>query len=418
MTDVSKDDKGYGFLQDPGADALRQQIQLEQYLDAQVERLRHNVSGLLDLDATFGLVNCKLTIALMCLRRTGDENDASHLGRTASERCRAAAAILDELSRENVSLDQWKEIEAHPGHAKARELFNKVILAGGAAYFDDPSGAAHDRAAVSGIIAQAVEKYAQRDDDYEPIVRTERLRGPLRGLFEAFFHVIAPRDQTGPPYGIEEPSDEETLKAERIQLPLSQAVYYYEREVIPGLESKLENDPGNRELQESIAAVYGKIRELKQLEFIPRPKPFVMPHGYYTEGLTQYTADGELLVPVELPVVQRSGINIDRQMELVQDEVARRAAGRGLSPELDEELAYVKRLDSGRRGSSRFPRSKLNTRRGFRLLKMQFPAVAALEDRTVFKRLLVAAADSSSKRLRATVRRIVFEERDDMPFLP
>ena len=131
------------------------------------------------------------------------------------------------------------------------------------------------------------------------------------------------------------------------------------------------------------------------MRFIPRSTPIVVEHGFYTQWLTGYTAEGEALVSVPLRVTYRSGTNLDRAQELIKDEIARQAAGRGICADLDAAYYYLRSLESGIRGSSRTPGLRLNVKRGFRSLKQAAPALARLEDRAELRRLLALVANSS-----------------------
>ena len=104
------------------------------------------------------------------------------------------------------------------------------------------------------------------------------------------------------------------------------------------------------------------MEEYRKLRFFPRSTPVLLEKGYYTEGMTGYTVDGEMLVTVPIPVSFRSGTNLDRIMELVRMDVVRRIAGRGVSPEIDREYRRLRSLESGTRGSSRTASMKLEPR--------------------------------------------------------
>jgi hypothetical protein len=99
----------------------------------------------------------------------------------------------------------------------------------------------------------------------------------------------------------------------------------------------------------------------------------------------------------------RSGTNLDRLKELVQGEVVRRLAGRRVCPELDRDLAFRKRAASGRYGSSRVPRFKLDLKRGYGALKSLYPALQRLED----KKEIATLIDLVRNRGRGAARRAV-----------
>ncbi len=134
--------------------------------------------------------------------------------------------------------------------------------------------------------------------------------------------------------------------------------------------------------------------------------------------MTFYSADGELLVPIPLPVTMRSGTNLDRKMELVRADLVRRLAGRGLSPELDREYRRLKGLESGIRGSSRAASLKLDAQWGFRVLKQSFPSLARLEDKQGFLELAGLAESGSLGASERKVSALLARDRAAVPGLP
>jgi hypothetical protein len=158
--------------------------------------------------------------------------------------------------------------------------------------------------------------------------------------------------------------------------------------MMPDLERQLAENPADPLLQRQRQALCEKLTELRRMRFIPRSTPIVVERDFYTDWWSGYTADGELLVSVPLPVRLRSGTNLDRLKELVQGEVVRRLAGRRVCPELDRDLRFRKSLASGRYGSTRLPRFKLDLHRGFGALKSLYPALQRLEDKRELSGLL------------------------------
>ena len=135
-------------------------------------------------------------------------------------------------------------------------------------------------------------------------------------------------------------------------------------------------------------------------------------HGLYTQWLTGYTVDGEALVSVPLRVTYRGGTNLDRAQQLIQDEITRKAAGRGISPDLDASYHHLRSLESGIRGSSRTPSLRLNAKRGFRTLKQAVPSLARLEDRTELRRLMALVTSSSRWRAEREIAALLAAGRD------
>ena len=392
--------------------AIREQLRFETQLEEKYNRFHLQYTGLKDLDVILDLINCKFSITLASMEfveNSSDQSSRERVMRLAGEKARDAVARLEALLDINVSEDQKTEIGLSSAYAAVRENFNTIMVKGGSFFFEKQSDNWTDIKIISKAVADAIHKYILPDDNYEPLFKTEGLPEPLRRIANVFFSNLAPEGQSDPPYGIEDPEEQEIYSSDKIKLPLSQAIHYYEHERIPELESSLKANPGDPEIQKKIEHLRERVTEYKKLVFFPRSIPIVAPRGFYTEGLTQYTEDGELLVEVALPVKWKSGTNLDRQQELVKDDVARRLAGKGICPELDDELARLKRIDSGRKGSTLFPRSKLNTRIGFRNLKRRYPALSLLDNKKDFKRLVEKARAGKSSNLRKLVEDKLFQ---------
>jgi hypothetical protein len=232
----------------------------------------------------------------------------------------------------------------------------------------------------------AIRKYTGEDDRYPPL-ELERYPPVVRKLLLFLFPVMIRQNPQMPPYGIEE-GQEVTYAAQNMKLPLSQAIFYMENELLPDLKTKLAQSPGARALQEEIHRVQLRVDDYKKLRFFPRSTPVLLEKGYYTEGMTGYTADGEMLVPIPLPVSFKSGTNLDRKMELVRMDVVRRIAGRKVSRDIDREYRRLRGLASGIRGSSRATSMKLDAVWGYRVLRQDFPFLRRLTDKAMFEELV------------------------------
>jgi hypothetical protein len=307
-------------------------------------------SGLKDLDSALELIAVKLSIALHqmeSLAREPPPPAERQRQELAAGRAGEAVRLLEELLSDNLSEDQKSAVTESPGYGRVRELFQQLLLRGGA-----------------GLLAP---RQAEQ----------RRNRLVARAMVGALRKYLPQLDYA---CGIEE-GREVLYSSERMRLPLSQAVLYLETELLPELDRQLTLNPADPLLQSGRRSMAEKLAELRKMKFIPRSTPIVIERDFYTEWWSGYTADGELLVSVPLPVSFRSGTNLDRLKELVQAEVVRRLAGRGVSPELDRDLRYRKSLASGRHGSSRLPRLKLDLRRGFGALKSLYPVLQRLEDK-------------------------------------
>ena len=353
-------------------------------------------AGLKNLDHVFGLCATRFSLALHILdgvRASGEP--APRMYRRARQCAVSGLALLEELQAAGISSDQRELIGGDPGYRRARELFEQLVLRGGGALLEPEAAPIVTSRALARIVTAALRKYAARDDTYAPLFHSERLPLPLRRLVRSMFATVAPEGEPDPPYGIEHEEDQELLAADRIRLPLSQAILLFEQEILPALRHQLAANPGDPRLQQKIAQIEHQLQELRRMRFIPRSTPIVLEKGFYTEWFSGFTADGEALVSVPLRVTFRGGTNLDRMQELITADIARRAAGRGICPELDASYTYLRSLESGIYGSSRTPSLRLNARRGFRILKQSVPALARLEDRAELRRLLALVAASS-----------------------
>ena len=368
----------------------------EQSLRVRQQELEEQYSGLRDLDLWLQLISVRLRIAVTLLeryqggvRQSTPANPGASPAQRELIRVKGLAAMdgLDELRRLNVSHEQRPVLTDMPAYRDITALLERFVAMGGGALLDRREHNERRNRAVVRALVESLGKFVAPDDSHEQTFKTEGLPRLLRRLVKLFLPVLARENQQEPPYGIEE-GHEVLLRSERMKMPLSQAVYYLESELLPHLRAQLEQDPGNRLLQRRERVVQERLREYKGIRWTPRATPINLERGFYTDWLSHYTADGELLVTVELPVQFLSGTNLDRLQEQVRNEVVRRLAGRGVCPELDAEYRFRKSLESGRRGSSRVPSAKLDFLKGFELLKEDFPLLRRLEDRKDLQQLV------------------------------
>jgi hypothetical protein len=259
-------------------------------------------------------------------------------------------------------------------------------MAGGGGFLEARQADARARRILSRTMVASIRKFTGIDDRYRPLDLDDYPPFVRKALLY-LFPVMVRENPEQPPYGIEE-GQEVTSSSPRMKLPLSQAIFYMENELLPELEKKLETSPGSRTLQEEIRGIRERVEDYRKLRFFPRSTPVLLEKGYYTEGITGYTADGEMLVPIPLPVTYRSGTNLDRIMEQVRMDVVRRIAGKGVSGELDREYRHLRSLESGMRGSSRTASMKIDTAWGFRVVRQEFPFLARLADKKRFEELV------------------------------
>jgi hypothetical protein len=385
--------------------ALRAQ---ESRLEAEVRLTEERLSGLRDIDLVLSLAAAKLSLCLSLMKtvssKTANTEAAESIELQIAQKSLFALQLVEGLISENVSEDQKGTVQSNPLYAIVRVRLQEFLLAGGGGYLEARQADARARRLLSRTIVAAIRKFTGVDDrskplnvrDYPPLMRKA-----LLFLFPVMVHEYPQQ----PPYGIEE-GQEVIYSSKNIKLPLSQAIFYIENELLPELQNKLVQSPGSAKLQEEILSLRERVQNYRKLRFFPRSTPVLLEKGYYTEGMTAYTSDGELLVPIPLSVRYRSGTNLDRIMEQVRMDVVRRIAGRGVSTELDREYRHLRSLESGTRGSSRTASMKLDTSWGYRVLRQAFPFLARLADKQRFEALVnevQTGKGSAERRLEALI---------------
>jgi hypothetical protein len=403
---------------------LRKMLDREAMLQNRVSEEDLRYSGLKDLESLLELAAVKFEIANHLLahfdpskpepRGPAGESPTAEIIRARST---DAVNMLEELRNMNISEDQKDLIGEAEAYAKVRDGFERFILSGGGVFFETKIVDAKKIKFLSRAVVDSLRKFMASEDRYFPAFKTEDLPHFFRRLVNFFLPILAPEGQQDPPYGIEE-GEEVGVSSERMKMPLSQAVHYLETELMPQLRKDLEANPGSRDLQRRISLIQDKLREYKNITFRSRATPINLEKGFYTDWLTQYTADGELLVTISLPVKYKSGTNLDRLREMVQTEVVRKLAGKGICPALDDDYYFRKSLESGRRGSSRLPSFKLDFRRGFQELKTLYPALKRLEDKGEFQQLIDLVSSSSRKRSQRLLEGMLAGDSRDLPQLP
>jgi hypothetical protein len=371
MRKVTKPDPLPGPLLDA---ELQRLLAEEERLEAGAQAQAFAASGLKDLDGELAIVEVQLKMALHLMQAARPDHARIR------DRALRAARRLEELQEENLSEEQRGLIGGSPGYSRVRELFQSFILRGGGGYLEPEEPEARRARLVAGAVVGALRKYRS-----------------------------AP-----PPEGIAE-GEERVYSAQKMLMPLSQAILYLELELLPELDRALAEDPGNTEVQARVRKARERLAAYRSLRFAPRSTPIVIEKGFYTEWWTQFTADGELMVSIPLAVRFRSGTNLDRLRDLVRAEVVRRLAGRKVCPALDQEYRYRRSLESGRTGSTRLPGFKLDTLRGFAELKNLYPGLKRLEN----KQELAALAEMAYSRSRlGAVNRLLEMMEKDKPTPP
>lgn len=399
--------------------ALSHLQEKEQKLAAVCAAHEERRSGLVDLDAGLKLAQTRLAMCLVALDampliRSGGIRRSLYTA--AARRARSAVGILERLSRLNVSEDQRALVSEHPEYAESLRLLRELVSEGGAALLERPETDPRREKLIRDAVVRAVRKYADPDDRYVPLMgEGAPLPRLLHRLLRFLFPTILAEWGDGARCGMEE-EDERLGVSERMRMPLSQAIHYTEAELLPTLKAALRDNPGEPLVQERIRALERQLRELRRLSFTPRSTPVIPEKDFYTEWITGYTPEGELLVNVVLPVTYRTGTNLSRTQELALSDVVRRLAGRGVCPDLDRQYRRLKSLSSGLRGSFRLPSFRLDDFRGFAALKAEFPYLEALESREEFRKLVELATRGGPRALEHGVQSL--SARTDLPPRP
>ncbi len=374
-------------------DALSIEIQRmlgeESRLEREIRAVEDSLSGLRDIGLVLSLAGTKLSLCLRLMKQitsSADSRVREELQVRISEKALAALRLVEGLLAENISEDQKGIVQADPQYAQVRSLMESFLLAGGGGFLEVRQTDSRSRRILSRSIVEAIRKFSGEDDRYPPL-DLDRYPPFIRRVLLFLFPVMVREDPARPPYGIEE-GHEVTYSSRNMKLPLTQAIFYMETELLPELERKLAESPGTRAIQEEIERVRQRVEDYKKLRFFPRSTPVLLEKGYYTEGMTGYTADGEMLVPVPIAVSFRSGTNLDRKMELVRMDVVKRIAGKGVSGAIDQEYRRLRSIESGIRGSSRTASMKLDPVWGYRVLRQDFPFLARLADKGRFQELV------------------------------
>lgn len=386
--------------------SIRDLQEKESYLEHRVRELAQDYSGLKDIDASLQLITTKFTLAIRLIELIADggsPTQSEEMGALAKRESIEAVELLESLSSEYVSLDQKELILEADEYATALELFHHLVLEGGGAFFDSRIENRRNASIVAEVITESIAKYAAPDENYGRVFRMENFPPFLKRLVSTFFPIFAAENQKDPPLGIEE-GEQTIYHAKKMRMPLSQAIHFYEEELLPDLNRELRDSPGDYHLQKRIDSLEHLVREYRQMRFVPRSTPgstpIIVGKDFYTNSITEFTADGELMVSVDLPVAYNSGTNLERMQELVQGDVTRRLAGRGICADLDEQYRHLKSLESGLKGSSRTPSMKLDLRGGFASLKRDYPAIRHLENKQEFRRLLEMVEHGERRKVR------------------
>ncbi len=359
---------------------LRELLDREAGLDAEARDMEKRLSGLKDIDLILTLARVKLQICNALI--TAHEGSPEVI----KEKSSTALRLVDGLLSENISEDQKGIVQASPLFEELRRSLEEFLVLGGGGFIEADAADERKQRILARAIVASIHRFMGEDDLYPPM-EIDRFPRPVQKLMLFLFPIFVRRNPERPPYGIEE-GEEMIYSSPNMKLPLSQAIHYIENELLPELERKLAESPGDPALQDQIRGLRERAEHYKRLRFFPRSTPVLMEKGFYTEGMTGYTADGEMLVAIPLKVSFKSGTNLDRKMEMVRMDVVRRIAGRGVSAIVDDEYRRLRGLESGMRGSSRTASMKIDTAWGYRVLRQEFPFLSRLADKPRFLELI------------------------------
>ena len=204
-----------------------------------MQKTERDFSGLRDIDAILRLAAAKLSLCLNLMKRAAIEQREQII----AEKALAALRLVESLLAENVSEDQRGLIQEDPRYAEVRSLLERFLLAGGSGFLEAPQADARRRRVLSRSIVAAIRRHAAPDDRSPPLI-LEDYPPFIQTVLRSLFPVMVREKPEMPPYGIEE-GEEVVHSSPNMKLPLSQAIFYMENELIPELEKKIAEDPGN-----------------------------------------------------------------------------------------------------------------------------------------------------------------------------
>jgi hypothetical protein len=383
-------------------------LEEDRLLSGKVSSFEVAYSGLKDIDNSLKLASLKITIASELMRLMDhDERIRSVYFETVRGKAHEAFFIVEELLKLAHDEQDKKIITESKDYKDLREQISVFLVHGGGIFFESRINDRKKSSYISKIITEAIRRWTIPDDQYSSMPKRETIPPFLRSIIEIFLPWLA-RDEEEGEIGIEEGAEED-ITSEKLKLPISQAAFYLENEVLPDLKTELEQSPGDPILQAQIQNVTEQVETLNKMKYFPRSIPVFPEKGFYTEGMTSYTAEGELVINVRIPTSYKSGTKLNRLMEMVKGEVARKLCGKGISKELDEEYAYLKNLESGIRGSSRTPSLKIDIEKAFSMLKFSVPALRQIENKDDFKKLIALVMTHSEKESREQIESLLRE---------
>lgn len=335
-------------------------------LRAKIEKLQEKqlhlneaYSGLQDLDNQFDLIVTELRAVLTLVKR-GDFSRTLEMRQVAREYALEALDLLEEISAASISLDQRESLLGAEELKQARALLKEIVIFGGSDLFQT--------ADTLGKKSKKIVKSVER----------------------SLFRFIKPVDASAE---IEE-GGEDILISDHFLLPRSQAVLMIEEELLPQVESELEEDPGNTQLQERLRTLKEQAEILKQMEFFPRARPILMHEnaGLYSDDFVQFSAGGEMLVKMKLETILGSGNKLDLLLENMKFHIVRDIVGTNWERKA---------------GKKRHPVNRV-----FRELSFHFPFLRRLGQKDDLRKLAELAKSGKREEVRRQLHNMMVHDRN------
>ena len=350
-------------------------------IEDDIEELGFRYSGLIDLDRHFRCIEKKLSL-VMKATRVFPEDLPERAVTAAREQAVSALSFLEDVTGASVSLDQKSQVLSDPKLETIRGLLEEIIESGGGEYFVSPESLGSRSRKLVKIVERAVLKFTDRDREKRPV-----------------------------PGEIEE-GQEEIIEADRITMPVSQALLLLRDEYIPRARRLLEQSPGDEELEGRLERLEEMARFYSRVKRRPRARPLIPDRDYLTRTIAGRTREGEMLVRMDLPAVMSSGNRYDRLLDEIKRQVIHTAAGKRISKDLDDEVRYGPRVRGVRRKPLYRSHDHLKAFPLYRRLSGQYPFLRRLEDREELKHLIFMAESGDRQRLHGYLTRAVLRDRN------
>ena len=350
-------------------------------IEDDIEELGFRYHGLIDLDRHFSCIEKKLTLVLKITQTPRD--DLPERAETVTrEQAVSALSYLEDVTSASISLDQKSQVLSDPKLETIRGLLEEIIAEGGGDFFSAPESLGSRSRKLVGLVERAVFKFTDRDREASPV-----------------------------PGEIEE-GQEELIEADRITMPVSQAVLLLREEYIPRARRLLEQNPGDEELKRQLERLEEMDRFYSRVTRRPRARPLIPDRDYLTRTIAGHTRDGEMLVRMDLPTVLSSGNRYDRLLDEIKRQVIHTAAGKRISKDLDDEARYGPAVRGVRRKPLYRSHDHLKAFPQYRRLAEQYPFLRRLEDREELKKLIHMAESGDRAGVHGYLTRAVLRDRN------